>query len=141
MKFFKTTLIITFAIIVSRYFLIPLCAPVFSDGEGIYSVTYGGESSGITESFPTYKMKKFYDFNDIDGQSLYTKNGEYVEKFLKENGCELMFSETIDGLIVRYYYTPKISVYRSVNDKKVNIQTVKNEENFTIGSPMIYGGY
>lgn len=141
MKFFKTALIITFAIIVGRYFLTPLRAPVFFGAEGIYSVTYGGGSSGVTESFPTYKMKKFYDFSDIDGQSLCTKNGEYVEKFLKENDCKLMFSETIDGLVVRYYYTPKISVYRSVNGKKVNIQTVKNKESFTIGSPMIYGGY
>lgn len=141
MKFFKTALIITFAIIVSRYFLTPLRAPIFYGAEGIYSVTYGGCSSGVTESFPTYKIKKFYDYIDIDGQSLYTKNGDYVEKFLKENGCELMFSETVDGIVVEYYYTPKISVYRSINGRKVNIQTVKNEGNFTIGSPMIYGGY
>lgn len=141
MRIFKTALIITFAIAVSRCFLTPLCVPIFKGAEGIYSVTYGGCSSGVTESFSTCKMEKFYNYNDIDGQSLCTENGGYVKSFLKDKGCKLMFTENIDGIVIKYYYTPKISVYRSINGKKVNIQTAENKGNFTIGSPMIYGGY
>lgn len=141
MKILKTVLIITFAITVSRCFLTPLRAPIFTGAEGVYSVTYGGCSSGVTVSFSTCKMEKFYDYNEIDGQSLCTENGEYVKNFLKEKGCELMFAEIIDGIVVKYYYTPQISVYRSINGKKVNIQTAENKVKFTIGSPMIYGGY
>lgn len=141
MKLSKSISISLLSIIYIVCFYHPLSVPLFVGAEGVYSVTYGGCSSGKTESFYAEQINDFFKYSDIDGQSLYTENLSYVNDFLTEYDCRLVFSEVFDGLVVKYYYTPKISVYRSINGKKVNIQTADRDGGFTIGSPLIYGGY
>lgn len=115
--------------------------PKFLDGNGYYGVTVGKGSSGRTEFFSTDEKYRFYRFSNISGQSLLTEDKNYVDNFLKDRDCKILFTETVDGIVLKYYYTPKISGYRSINGKKVNVQTAEKDGKFTLGTPLIYGGY
>lgn len=115
--------------------------PLFYDGEGWYSVCLGEGSSGKIEGFSTSEIEDYYLYKNIRGQSLTTKDKRYIDDFLKRYDCKLLFIEEVEGVVTKYYYSPKISVYKPVNGKKVNVQTAVSEEIFTIGSPLIYGGY
>ena len=116
-------------------------SPIFVGGEGIYTVTTNGASDGKIYTFNTSKMYKFYTFKGITGQSLTTKNFDFIDDFLTKNNCELMFTEIVDGIEINYYYSPKIWGYKPVNGKKVNLEVAKNKGNFTIGTPLIYGSF
>lgn len=115
--------------------------PLFYNGEGWYTVCMGEGSSGKIEGFSTAEIENYYLYKNIKGQSLTTRDKDYIDDFLKKYDCELLFTEEVEGVVTQYYYSPKISTYKPVNGKRVNVQTATRECFFTIGSPLIYGGY
>lgn len=115
--------------------------PLFKDGCGLYTVTTGGGSSGKMYTFKTEDLHLFNNIKNITGQSLSTQSKQYINDFLLEYDCVFVFEETVDNLVIKYYYTTKISAYRSINGKKINVQTCENNDYYTIGSPLIYGGF
>lgn len=137
MKQFLAIILIVFTFDVLAYNNLPL----FSGGDGVYTITIGEGSKGVFKSFSTDDINEFYLYSRIDGQSLTTENEKFIREFLEKYECVEVFSEVVSGIVVKYYYSPKISVYRSINGRKVNVQTAENGNNYTIGSPLIYGGY
>ncbi len=115
--------------------------PLFADGEGYYTVTTGGGSAGEFKTFKSDEIYKFYTVKNITGQSLATFDKDYINDFLIKYDAIKVFSETVQGIEINYYYTDKISGYRSINGKKVNLQTSDDNGLYTIGSPLIYGGF
>ena len=115
--------------------------PLFSDGKGYYTVTTGNGSSGSLRSFSSEEIYKFYTIKSVTGQSLATYDKNYIDDFLQKKECKKVFSEVLDGIEINYYYSSKISGYRSINGKKVNLQTCDDNGLYTIGSPLIYGGF
>ncbi len=115
--------------------------PLFKDCKGYYTVTTGGGSAGKFTTFSTDEMYKFYSVKNITGQSLATYDKGYIDNFLVEYEAEKVFSETVQGIVINYYYSDKIRGYRSINGKKVNIETSDDNGFYTIGSPLIYGGF
>lgn len=137
MKKFLALILIVFTFDVSAY----KSRPLFLGCDGVYTVTIGEGSKGVFKSFSTEDIKEFYLYSRIDGQSLTTENEVFIQEFLEKYECVKVFSETVSNIVVKYYYSPKISAYRSINGVKVNVQTAENGNNYTIGSPLIYGGY
>lgn len=137
MKKFLALILIVFTFDVLAY----KNRPLFLGCDGVYTITIGEGSKGVFKSFSTDDIDEFYLYSRIDGQSVTTENEEFIREFLEKYECEKVFSETVSGIVVNYYYTPQISAYRSINGLKVNVQTAKSGDNYTIGSPLIYGGY
>ncbi|MBR7136165.1 MAG: hypothetical protein IKD14_03470 [Clostridia bacterium] len=119
----------------------PQSAPVFSGGDGIYTVCVGDGSSGCFYTFPTEEIYKFYHFKKVEGQSLFTRDQGFVREFISDFGCVCVYEEWAQGIEIKYYYTPKISAYRLINGQKVNLQTAKTVSGCTIGTPVIFGGF
>lgn len=137
MKKFLALILIVFTFDVLAY----KNRPLFLGCDGVYTITIGEGSKGVFKSFFTDDIDEFYLYSRIDGQSVTTENEEFIREFLEKYECEKVFSETVSGIVVNYYYTPQIFAYRSINGLKVNVQTAKSGDNYTIGSPLIYGGY
>ena len=66
---------------------------------------------------------------------------EFVKEFLKSKNARDLFEEHVDGIASKYYYSSKISGYKVVNGKKINIHTVETEGGFSIGVPAVFGSY
>ncbi len=116
-------------------------SPIFSEGSGYYGVTVGKGSAGKTEYFETAKMYKFYGYALVSGQSLTTDDKTYIDDFLSANACVKVGEEYVENITIKYYYSPKMWGYKTVNGKKVNVQTAEKSGKYTIGTPLIYGGY
>lgn len=115
--------------------------PLFDKNEGVYTLTEGEASSGKFYTYTAFNDCDFYSLKNVCGQSLKTQNEKYIEKFLIEYDCVKVFEESVDGLKINYYYSHKICGYRSINGKKVNVQTSFDGIIHTVGSPLIYGGF
>lgn len=114
---------------------------LFENADGLYTITVGEGSSGSFYTFNASDEDCFKGLYSVTGQSLQTKNKEYIENFLEVYFCKLVIIEIVEGMTVKYYYSPKISTYRSINGKKVNVQTCFKDDEYTIGSPLIYCGF
>lgn len=116
-------------------------SPIFAEGSGYYGVTTGKGSAGKTEYFETTEMYKFYGYVLVCGQSLTTDDKTYIDDFLAANACVEVKEEHVENITIKYYYSPKMWGYKTVNGKKVNVQTAEIKGKYTIGTPLIYGGY
>ena len=116
--------------------------PIFKGAEGVYTVAIEDKGSASKMvSFSTAEKDRFYLINKSYGQSLFTLDREYIDNFLAEYDCTFLFSENYLNGVTNYYYTPKIWGYRSINGKKVNVQTAIGDYGYAIGTPIIYGGF
>ena len=115
---------------------------MFLGAEGVYTLSVENESSSAkfisfnakdTDNIAKYKM--------VTGQSVYGISKDYIDEFLTKYQCVLVFSEATAYGETNYYYSPKIWGYKSINGKKVNVQTAICSYGNTIGTPIIYGGY
>ena len=81
-----------------------------------------------------------YFGHSLKGESVVTLK-EFVGKYLKEKKARKVFTETVGTITNEYYYSPYISVYKSINGRKVNIHVSLNGQKATVGVPMIFGSY
>lgn len=132
------SLILIFALICA--YKIPF-KPLFKSAEGYYTLTVGEGTLGRFYTVKAEKIDCFRGIFNVSGQSLKTENKEYIDNFLRDYSCVQIKTETVDGLTIRYYYSSKIPVYRSINGKKVNVQTCFGKDYYVIGSPLIYCGF
>ena len=78
-------------------------------------------------------------------------NFDYIEFTLKNKNCfftflqkykpKLVFTESINGKLVNYYFLPFLKKHKVINNYKVNLQVVLQGEECIVGYPMIYTSY
>ena len=111
--------------------------------EGDYTFYLNSASSNakiITVSYDDAKeIKK--SLKNVCGESVTTTSKEEIEKEIQRLNAQLVFSEKVDNIIINYYYSDKISAYKTINGHKINLQTAINENIITIGSPIIFGSF
>ena len=77
----------------------------------------------------------------VFGASVHGCDEEYVYFLIDDLNAKEVFFEDIGDVKCVYYYTPNIRSYKIINGKKVNLQTAKRGEKYSVGCPMIFGGY
>ena len=77
----------------------------------------------------------------LKGESVVLSDPSSVGGFLEGILAELVFEERVGSTVCEYYYSPQISVYKSINGQKVNIHIAKNPEKTVVGIPLIFGSY
>lgn len=84
--------------------------------------------------------KKLINEIDYDAIQLYlnTESFENLKKTLKYQNVKM---EKIDNLCIFYGYTPFYQDCVYIDNKKVNVQFVLNDNNLVVGFPMILTGY
>lgn len=136
------------ALLIAIVILIKLCPSndgvKFGGATGNYSFYLGSASSTCeivtVDAESADEVKK--NLNNVCGESLSTTDGDYIRKKITEYGATFLFEENVDGTTVRYYYSPEIGGGKTVNGKKVNLQTAESENGcYTIGTPLIFGGF
>lgn len=64
-----------------------------------------------------------------------------IDDFLSEYDAKIIFSESFDGKLSVYAYSPKLKFKQIIKGKTVNLQVVVSENIVKVGSPIIYGSY
>lgn len=113
--------------------------PIFGSS-GSLTVITDGQSDGEMHQIQSGNMQEFFKLTNITGQSLKTVNLDYIIGLLNKFDCKFLFCERVDGVLINYYYSPKIWGYKPVNGKKVNITVAKNDIYYTISTPIMYVG-
>lgn len=85
------------------------------------------------------KIKRSLD--GISGESFKTKKLSDVDKVIEDYDAKLQFSEQIGETTINYYYTDKLSYFKRIKGKKVNLQTARSNEVYTVGTPLIFGSF
>lgn len=86
-------------------------------------------------------LEKFSKLTDVTGEHAFKVEIVEAENFLKEKNARLVFEERLPSLTVQYWYSEEISAYKSINGKKFNIHTAFDGSFYSVGTPMIYGGF
>ena len=117
--------------------------PLFSDAEGDFYLYTGSASSQcriISITKADYE-KGMYDYLGVCGGSVHNVSEGYIIAQIEKLGARHVLTERSGDTVTKYYYSTKIPVYKRVNGKKVNLQTAETCDSYTIGSPLIFGGY
>lgn len=116
--------------------------PIFN-GEGDY-VLYLNSASSLAVAVKIDKcdlLKCYSSFNNVKGELLKAKSKEVIDSELSRLNAEFVFSEKGEEFETNYYYSDKISGYKTINGKKINIQTAVYSDDYLIATPMIFGGF
>ena len=116
---------------------------ILSGADGDYNIYVGTASSqcAILSVGKEEYESGLYDRAGVTGISVNNVDGDYVKSEIDKLNARLVHTEIVGGVVVKYYYSTKIPAYKRVNGKKVNLQTAERSDNFTIGTPLIFGGY
>ncbi|MGN0819464.1 MAG: hypothetical protein ACI4M6_03585 [Christensenellaceae bacterium] len=116
--------------------------PVFQ-GEGDY-VLYLNSASSLACSVEVEQRsisKTYSCFKNVSGECLKARSQQVINDELIRLNAKFVFSEKGDDFETNYYYSDKISGYKTINGKKINIQTACRADNYIIATPMIFGGF
>ena len=118
-------------------------SPILSGADGDYNLYFGTSSSQcrILSVDKGEYARGFYDRAGVKGISVNNVDGDFIKSEIEKLNAQLVFTEIVGGVVVKYYYSTKIPAYKRVNGKKVNLQTAESKDNYTIGSPLIFGGF
>jgi hypothetical protein len=71
----------------------------------------------------------------------YLMKEEIAQEIISKYGAEALFFEEVNGIYSCYAYTDKWADGIYINGQKVNLHVAVGEECFTIGTPIIFGGF
>ena len=111
--------------------------------EGKHAFYFYSSSSGcqIVE-LSEEKAKEFVYFKPLlKGESVTLYSPRDKDKFLAKCCAKEVFEESVSGVVNRYYYSPKISRFTTVNGEKVNLHISDSNGIITVGIPFIFGSY
>ena len=115
---------------------------VFSDSPAGFTVYVGADgSSGRAVAVEGVFEALSYLTVGVYGCSVKGVDRGYVEKKLKDLDAVYLFAESAEAVVTKYYYSAHIPFYKTINGKKVNLQTAEVGLKYVVGSPLIYGGY
>ena len=78
---------------------------------------------------------------NVRGECVEGVDESFVAFALSDLKAEKVFEESASDVVTVYYYSPKICGYKSINGKKVNLQTATRGNGYIIATPMIFSGY
>ena len=115
---------------------------IFADSDKDVTVYVGSASSTATMKVISYgDYPNGYDDRRVLGSSVHGCDEEYVSDLIDDLGAKEVFFEDLGDVLCVYYYSPRIRSFKTINGKKVNLQTAKRNEKYSVGCPMIFGGY
>ena len=85
-------------------------------------------------------MNEKIDKIKVDGISFYIKNTD-VEKIIKSLNMLVFSEEKMGNKRIIYGYTPKYCESKIINNKKINVQMVVDQNKSIVGFPLILGGF
>ena len=101
-------------------------------GYGEYSYFTESDEEIISDGF---RLIKGYD-------RLTVKGADNAKKIIAELNAREIFSEKLDGVTVRYYYSPYMGRSVTVNNRRVSLMTAqKSDGTVILGAPLIKGCY
>lgn len=113
--------------------------PIEGDREMYF---YSSSSNAETVFLKNGEEKNFvYYFPALKGESVTTTKGSKISKILSDYNFIKICSFKVANCAGDYYYSDKIRGYKFINGKKVNLQIVKSEYGYKVGSPIIFGSY
>ena len=108
--------------------------------EGSYTFCYGG---GKILTVPGGEAKKTkYTLKNISGESVTFSGGEEdIEEVLKDFDAEVVAVEYVGEIVCCYAYSKKLDKEIEVGGDIINLQIAYSNDNLTVGTPIIFGGY
>ena len=118
--------------------LLLIAVKVYSNGLRPF-YTYG-EYSYFTERDEEIKSDRFRLIKGYD--KLLVSGMDAANKIISELNAREVFSEKLDGVTVRYYYSPYMGRSVTVKNKKVSLMVAeKSDGSAVLGAPLIKGCY
>ena len=136
----KKCLCVIFALVVVALVSVYNGKPLFYEMNKNY-LLYTADNSSL--AFQTVSDKPFYPFMaKVKGESCKVeKSGFNVDDFFKGYGAEILFVESVDGVISYYGYSKDIKFLTKIKGELINLHVAVAENGVTIGSPIIFGSF
>ena len=83
----------------------------------------------------------FYNFAKTRAESVYVSGKCDVESLLKKYSAKVQKIERAEGVTCYYCYSPRLSGGVNLFGKRINLHVAVAEYGYTVGHPLIYGGY
>lgn len=137
----KTILVLVAFMLITSVVTKP--TPVFYDAVGDLSLClYQASSLGKFVSVSQTDYKNPFIMNgSVKGQCVKNVDLTYTEQVVKRLGAKLSRVETLADCKVLYYYTDKLSDYKTIDGDKINLQVVEKNGVYAMGTPMIFEGF
>ncbi|MGN0811897.1 MAG: hypothetical protein ACI4MQ_00095 [Candidatus Coproplasma sp.] len=116
------------------------CRLLFFGGDS-YRFYLGDTSLNCKEVFAEGERAPFTRLllSNVNGESATYKSLD-IERFLKNVGGRIIFTEEIDGA-VNYYCKADLPYSVELYGEEINLHICLKEDNVTVASPIIFGGY
>ncbi len=76
------------------------------------------------------------------GEACEISNEDFdLDDFLSEFDAKRVFSESFNGKLSIYAYSPKLKYKQAVKGKTINLHVVISDQIVKVGSPIIYGSF
>jgi|GEM_PF-1812151 len=117
--------------------------PIISSDVDIVTLYLDSASSNcerITVSYEQY-LNEYLSSGRVFGVCVERVDENFAIDIVERLSARPVFEEKLSGTVTKYYYSTKIPFYKRVNGKKVNLQVAESFGNFTVASPLIFGGF
>ena len=113
--------------------------PCFTGGNAVY---YSERSSlADTECADEYLLSHGVSFYHIKAESAYFAQKRDVLEILKEYRARVVFTERVGGVMNYYCRSYLLPLGERLKGKVVNLHVAVSDSGYTVGTPIIYGGY
>ena len=86
------------------------------------------------------EIKTFNQEINIKGITLYLENEKYKD-IIKTLNMLVFKEEVLQDYSIIYGYTNKFRDFKIIDNKKINVQIVKNDDQVIIGFPLVLSGF
>ncbi|MBP5193556.1 MAG: hypothetical protein J6126_02365 [Clostridia bacterium] len=138
MKTFFCAAATLFFLSAAAYFSLPILE---TEGKTYF---YAGRSS-LAEMVGRADYIKTYDYPlsllSVKAESAYVPGECEVDKLLEKYSAKVLFSRESEGLKEYYCFSSKMRAGISVRGRTVNLHIAVAKDGYSIGTPLIFGGY
>jgi hypothetical protein len=114
--------------------------PLFSKYSENFIVYVGSNSSNA--EILTVDSKDYMSLKKVTGESVKISSSNFdVYDFFEKYNAEIVFTETVDGVVSYYGYSKDIKYQTIIGGKRINLHVAKAKNLVTVGSPIIYGSF
>ena len=129
-----STLLVVFAVQFENVF-------IFNDSGGEIEFYLSSAGSDCTIESLSGVERDPIKILSIKGGAVKKIEKKYIDDLLKRTNARHILSERVGNVVSNYYYSNKITGYKSINGKKVNIHVCFDGKSYSVGTPIIFGAY
>ena len=133
------------AIFVSALFVLAIGVGLKCGNVDRFSAVDGEKTYYLFDASSQALQKRTLRFRDVffvRGQSVAFENAELeIESLLQEYAAQTLVMETVGNVTSYYCYSPVFGAGVSVNGYEVNLHIAKSGTRYTLGTPIIFGGF